>query len=1136
MKCINKDKMVNNFFSNNFSNRIEMSSNNRFFIRRLDRRPRERLNVSYSTRNINRLRRQGRNYLVYRGQRGRQPQIVRRINFVTQQVIEERRRVQRLLTGFEPMPVDDQIGPSEAASWFWKNGGKHNTIIIKDSSGNNVFTINRFTDFTQLWIDSQTSKFEKYREDNNYTGRFFYKIQRGVRLLDNQRVNQTFSDDKKYTCCIQPILTHFTTGEKLEQYNKRKEQHTTLKNNKDKTSSETKEMKTAKKFLNRRDRVIQTCNEFMDKSKKQKGLTKNDIEEFAHKSGITFEVRLPFNNVNELFICNTRASYKFVFFNTRINHLEALNNDNCLRLCHQEGRKSCIKVNNIETQNEMLDILHNKEIDIYYKGGDCSVTTIFTVDNQKFVYRQCDKDIEKEFYTSNNLRDYQLYINPNNEYLQNFIDNMSGVAGCIDFHNIETYRERHHNGEKYNLMLGQIDRAKSYFNYDRVGDYNEGCAGKLLHYGALPNPNTKEYTTHLSHYKELKDHYVIFFVIKDIKITNPKLKFYNDKLNFFLDDRIIEGRFLDFLDKYDTEYIVTNFVMFSRIHLEFSKDTKKKDDKNVPIYSKMIGKMFGIVEEQSYYKKGGKSDCRMFNYELEQQQSSTYCEYNDYTEDIRVATPRSIYTSYAHIASSIVQSQYLCTFEQLMKMNEDKVVRVIGDGIYYIPHKFKILNDFGFYQKTAEKHFKLRSYGGTCLSSSEIFDWSKFYLDSKFVENNKRIRQPLKTDHYIVREDQYKMPRDKVYPKNIPKLYNSIEIWKGQGGTGKTYTFYKEKLLQENLDPHEYRFLCPTHQLCNDVRDSHFDTITRGKYQNVMTRHAFTREHITDEGERNKNWNELKHNRQGVRVIVIDEFSNSSPDILKEVLFRCKVGKGHIKGLDEFRFILIGDVDITTYDRREYDNYDKFNYIPTQYLFNYQIGNNHSFLLDYDITYQDFTNDHRAKDCKILQQVKTMCRFNIKCKETEKGPMCFLDKRKFHNFSIFTLLRQFSIPSVKYSNLNDEYNVERGDFIVSSYNGLKSANKFKRNRFVKIINQPFIKYKIGDSSQYITLPRGEEPPKNCRECYSISCNSIQGTTIHHPKLIFLDCMTAYSQFTLQHLFVSLSRGNNIRQYRLIVKD
>ena len=134
MKCINKYKMINNFFSNNFSNRIEMSSNNRFFIRRLDRRPRERLNVSYSTANINRLRRQGRNYLVYtrRTRQGRQPQIVRRINFVTQQVIEERRRVQRLLTGFEPIPVDDQIGTNEAASWLGENGGKHKQIIIKE--------------------------------------------------------------------------------------------------------------------------------------------------------------------------------------------------------------------------------------------------------------------------------------------------------------------------------------------------------------------------------------------------------------------------------------------------------------------------------------------------------------------------------------------------------------------------------------------------------------------------------------------------------------------------------------------------------------------------------------------------------------------------------------------------------------------------------------------------------------------------------------------------------------------------------------------------------------------------------------------------------------------------------------------
>lgn len=1122
-------------------------------IERTDRRGRERQYLSNTPSNIRILQSQNRQYRIRDESQTithsfynlattsilTGGHVYRDIQFTSLTDIYNRRRKQKILsTGFQRISQRVLNMPYSPQSKHFYLLAPKKKLVILDKDGNEIIVIENFRSYWNFWFDSQKTLLQKNMEETN-SNEYYVKVMERTQPTMTQQLIETmngpFQDSKRYDCCIYPIWNSFHTPLQphYEEWNKKQKQHLHLKNKQNKTKEEIKQMNTAREQVRRYDLVRNASTKFLEIAREKKGLYINQIEQFADEAHITYKISSPFDNVNEVFLINKSSNFHFHFIKTSFNHLEYhRKNYDFLRLSDKTGLKENIIKHNIDTQAEMHRLLEKDTTDIYWKSNIGNISTIVMNDSTKYIFRKEDKDVEELFRDVNNIQDYRIYINPKNTFLHCFIDNLSGVAGCKDYMNITHYQERKKQGENFNVMLGQVDIEKSYYNTDKIGEYNSGVAGNLLHYGSFPKKDTPEYIKHFNHYVplSLKEN-VIFFVIKDITFTNKRLEFHSKKLNFYIDNRIVRGEHIDFLLKHSTKLTITHFLMCSRIPISFPPQTLKKIPIHkgdimkgeVPHYSKIIGNLFGISENNSHYRKGTEKDCKMFNYELDRLGSSTICKWSDYDRDIKVVQPKNIYTSLSHIASSIVQNQYLSTFQQLLQMDENKVVRVIGDGIYYIPHSFKVLKDYGFVLKEKEKHFNLNSSGGTCLSSSTIIDWSNFYIDTIFTkhlgESRRQVRQPF-GDDYIIRED-YSPPKPHPEPTTPPTLYYPIEIWKGQGGTGKTHTFFKEKLYEDNYDTHEFMFLTHTKSLLQEVREDYFDDddLERGKFSQTSTRHIFSCENCTTSESKEKTLKRRKNLRLGKRVFVIDEFTNTKPKVLKDILKRF----GHL-----YKFILIGDIEKIEDNEGE------------SHMFNYQLGDSHSWLFKHNPLIRDFKEDYRATNCPLLQSLKLDLRKEVYNFEVENhcfdedAPFDYNICRNRHSRPIidFILKLKNHIKVIKIEDIGKHYNTERGDLIITGYNGLSSSNLNMRNRFIKFIkNQTHKRYKKTGCSITLTLPENEEPPKGYKECYSATCDSIQGTTIHSPSLVFID----KELFTLQHLYVALSRGNNINQYILITK-
>ena len=96
--------------------------------------------------------------------------------------------------------------------------------------------------------------------------------------------------------------------------------------------------------------------------------------------------------------------------------------------------------------------------------------------------------------------------------------------------------------------------------------------------------------------------------------------------------------------------------------------------------------------------------------------------------------------------------------EQLLKMDNSKLVRVCVDGIYFEDHQFDILGSFSFKEKKTFRNKPANDY----LSN----------LSSKAV------------------------PNAILEPSAEPRDFYKTELWKGAGGNGKTYSnIFKDKGL-----------------------------------------------------------------------------------------------------------------------------------------------------------------------------------------------------------------------------------------------------------------------------------------------------------------------------------------------------
>jgi len=1103
MDYINKDKMETNFLKNNFSFTIKMDGSLNRLFKMQDRGSVITRSIEFNTPSISQ---------VYQRTQAR----------IQQQTLSS--EVMSRVIGFQfrsviPMNVISSI--VDLGNFIYKKGGRGRAIIITDNSDRIVARINAFTSFTSLYSQvnpSAQTLLDDYKSNNNYEGAFYVEVDREGQVLRSSR-NQFYGDNEVYDCVIRAIVER-EYGKGFKEYATMydvRNRHTYLKSlKKSKTEAQQKEFDGLKKrmsALNKFDKIIKVYTEL---TRKQKGLTERQVEQLATEVKYSIHFKSLVDKKDTTFIANGRSDTTLVLYNTRLDHLDKV--DKCMRLHDYEKWHNQLNTTPIETYEEMETIIKTKDIDRYWRDSK-GISTIYDRDNNVYKIHSRAREIHSNFTKDNNINDYWWYIK-NNDVEQNFADNMNGVAGCVDFKDLESYRQL----EQKSKHLILVDRTKSYYNYDKLPNYNGGVAGKLLQPpSALPPPSSKKYSRQV---KDLKDmattkHYVGFFAINNIQFNHSKAKQINDKLKLFRNGCIYLGETLKLLDDLHTTYTITHYSLFTREELRFTEDMQSRysdnpnDIKEPPIYAKVIGRMMTVKEEESYYMKGDEIWASHLQSQYEDYNHPTKISY--YNDELKVKTRLKKRKTLVQIPATITHLQHICVFNQLLELNPDKIIRVVGDGIYFLPHSYKLLKSHGFREEIEEKKFKLNNVCGHVFTSQMPIRWTDFANYDKETPYGNSYIVKNRTSEFDL-DIEYR-PQD--YPINIPTPYKEVELWLGAGGCGKTYHLFKEYLPQNNIGPDEFLYLCPTHSLKTELQNEYNDYIT--SHSQVNTRHKITAETCDQRNEQEvkKFEDTYKHLLRGKNVLIIDELTMCPAPFLYKIIEKYS---------KKFRVIIIGDCDF--HKKRMYsyqisdDNYDKLlDYIPRS-----------------NIRY--FKNDRRARDNE-LKLLKKNIRSMISNKEKQRPNLDIFEKRYFHIPSIKKILQQSGIRRIRREDINKVFNTNGGDRIISSHNYLdphpvkdiktgeyKQPIEDRKNKFQKLINQPYKRWVINKNGRKSELVSKTQPPYG-RECYSTSAHSIQGHTIENSK-VFIDYTGEFCIFSLQHLYVAISRVRNFNQLCIII--
>ena len=1032
---------------------------------------------------------------------------------------------------YNTIPSDITNSLIELGEFLDSSGARRRELRITDENGRQVLYLTAFTDYSQLYPpgDSTITILERYSRKNKYTGSFYFTISNRVSLLA-RTTEQTYQHSNEiYDCVLEAIRSRELNKPWGKEGHTILDLKTTLHPNmkkvkkKERTEEQQKIFKSMTKRLSKLKVFEKHVDEYNRISKENNGLTKRQIEELATKISYTIRFKSILYNSDDIFVANGSSSTNLVLVNTELNHLEKPTNRMC-RVRDIENRRSQLTTINIDTYEEMDTIIRTKKIDVYWKDT-WGISTIYDMDNIRYVVQQRAREIEKEFRKRNSIDDLVWEFEPNTP-IHNFADNMNGVAGCVDFKNIDYYTQL----ETKSQHLVLVDRTKSYYNYDKLPNYRGGVAGKFLHIARMPPTMSKTYKTQKQDLlTKCLDNYVGFFCINNITFNHKKSKQINDKLKYIRNGCIYLGETLQLLDELNITYTITHYALFTRVSFTFTEDTKTRysndpnDKEQPPIYSKIIGKMMIVNGESSYYIRGDRKWGEELKHQFETLNNGTQVYINpNNVGELQLVSKNKLMRTNVHQSATITHLQHICVFKQLLELDPTKIVRVVGDGIYFEKHPYKLLETHGFREEVEESKFKLSNFCGSVFTSQMPVSWTDFvnfnveettydYHDS-YIVKNRRSEYDLDIDY-----------KPQEYTTEIPKPYKEVELWLGSGGSGKSYTFFKKFLKENNIGLHEYCFLCPTHSLKEDIQTNYSNYIP--SFSQINTRHKLTAETCVKDSDILSYLEKYSHITEKKRVLVLDEFTMCDSEILYEFIERYRY---------DYRIIIIGDADF-------FKSKGKYK------VFSYQLSNgNYDELLDYiptsNITF--FKDDHRARD-QELKELKQEIRENIKNYEISRHDLNMFERRCFHMKPVREILESSKIKRIKYHEINKHINVERGDVIVSSYNYLEpskfqdpntkewvSPKEDRKNFYQKRIDQEYKRWLIQTKTTKTYVVSKTKPPHS-RECYSTSVNQIQGHTIEGASL-FIDYRNEFCMFSLQHLYVAISRVRNFNQLYIII--
>lgn len=437
----------------------------------------------------------------------------------------------------------------------------------------------------------------------------------------------------------------------------------------------------------RYEKILKNVKSLMIKYKD--GIPESHIQSICELLQVDIKVDLPLDITEPFIYCQSskKRLKTFEYINTRLNHVDL----------NEVVLKEHIKTISRDEMYKLKKELDEKsEYYIYQKDmrGISSLTSF----NGRYTINSDYHNVVREFEDSAGF-DYIKIDDIENESLSAFIKAGTHYNSTIDFKDIYAFVDE---------SICHIDMEQAYANFHTCKWY-EGFLGKITDFR-----------------KTDKIVAVGLYLIEefDFKYTSYTFRKYNDIMRIYEKNNVYGSPELKMLRSLGVTYkIKAGCWGVKSIDFRFSDDMRnKKDGDGIRYYARWTGSCDQHKLEQSFYMKG--------NFELFQ-------NIRNYVSDgtVRwvgvdegcISYKKSNNYHLGHITSFITMYQRLNVLEQLLEMDITKIIRVCVDGIYYIPHEFKLCNvfrikDSTFGNEASERYISnIDEYKFDCAESREHY-------------------------------------------------------------------------------------------------------------------------------------------------------------------------------------------------------------------------------------------------------------------------------------------------------------------------------------------------------------------------------------------------------------------------------
>ena len=426
--------------------------------------------------------------------------------------------------------------------------------------------------------------------------------------------------------------------------------------------------------------------------KYKNGIPEDEIQSLSDDLRVKISIEYPLRTNNNFieFIPDRKALKTFSYVNTRLNHVEHFTTTNYKDMVDDE-------MNQDEINIKFNELIYNEEYFIFgrTKYGISWIQTHDKIYKLDSPYTRASN----EFMKQTNFQHFAIDAIRQPD-LTKFVDNGTHFNATTDFTDIDQSLFT------TNKNIKHIDIKKAYTQF-KASKYYNGFCGSITDLRKVDN------------YDQVGLYYIDNI---DFSNADDKFVFYNNNMNWFINKNIYTDAELRFLKDMKVSFIVKYGAYGIKTDFQFNEDMikgkeriglikkpsryngdldtfeeEKEIDLKISFYAKFIGKCYSAYDHKIIYMQGDA------NYFRKMRDENNKIFYDYALQEATIFYPRKRVIHYKHITAQVLAYQRLNIMEQIMKMDETKLLRVCVDGIYYEDHEFE-MSDI-YQDKTSEMTF-----------------------------------------------------------------------------------------------------------------------------------------------------------------------------------------------------------------------------------------------------------------------------------------------------------------------------------------------------------------------------------------------------------------------------------------------